>query len=530
MRAVALYGTIGSLILAAVGASPAGGTIAPPDPRGVAEAQGVAAAADRAASAGIDFGTCPEAENLPSSVGCGTVTVPLDYSRPDGASISLTVSRARAEGTSANHQGALLHNPGGPGGSSMDFPLYTELPEWSRTAQAYDFIGYAPRGVGRSAPLSCQDPAEFAKAPVNVPVHPTEAQKRAGRRQAETYARGCAEKAGPSLRHYTSLNNVRDLDVIRAALGEKQLNFLGSSYGTYLGALYAELFPGHVRRMVLDSPVDPDPRKIWYRDNLMQSLAFEERWEDWRAWVARHHATYRLGRTSEEVQRSYTEARKRLEREPAGGRVGSAQLHAAFLKTGYYDGVWAERAAALSAYLRRDDPDPLVSLAAPRPEDAAEYENGNAVYTAVECNDASWPRDWRVWDRDNTMLAGVAPFETWDNAWMNLPCARWPGPRQRPLDVRTAPGELPPVLILAAQRDAATPYAGALSLHERLYGSSLVTERKAGTHGIAGGESECVNRHLETYLLRGTVPGPGAVCEPHDEPRPEQDAQASPDA
>lgn len=528
MRAVALYGTIGSLILTALGASTAGGTTTPPDPSGTAEAQGVAIAARRAASTGISFGPCPAADDLPRPVRCGIVTVPLDYGRPDGTTIPLTVSRAPATGPSANRQGALVYNPGGPGSSGMDFPLYAELREWRTTAQVYDFVGYAPRGVGRSAPLSCQDPAEFAKAPVNAAVHPTEKQKRVHRREAESYARGCAEKAGPSLRHYTSLNNARDLDVIRAALGERQLNFLGSSYGTYLGALYAELFPRHVRRMVLDSPVDPDPQKIWYRANLMQSLAFEQRWEDWLAWVARHDSTYDLGRTPDEVQRSYTEARERVEREPAGGTVGSAQLHAAFLKTGYYDGVWTERAAALSAYLRHDDPDRVVSLAAPRPDDAVSDENSNAVYTAVECNDAPWPRDWRSWDRDNSVLAGVAPFETWDNAWMNMPCAYWQAPRQRPLDVRTRPGELPPVLILAAQRDAATPYTGALALHERLFGSSLVTERKAGTHGIAGGQSTCVNRHMDTYLLHGTVPGHGAVCEPHDEPSPEPEEEAEP--
>ncbi|GLX47729.1 hypothetical protein Shyhy01_06790 [Streptomyces hygroscopicus subsp. hygroscopicus] len=113
-----------------------------------------------------------------------------------------------------------------------------------------------------------------------------------------------------------------------------------------------------------------------------------------------------------------------------------------FLTAGYDDDYWPSRAAALSAYLR-GDPEPLVALASPRAGSAAAAENGAAVYTAVECNDAPWPRDWAVWDRDDTRLARVAPFETWDNAWMNLPCAYWPAPRQRPQDVRTAPGALP---------------------------------------------------------------------------------------
>ncbi len=294
--------------------------------------------------------------------------------------------------------------------------------------------------------------------------------------------------------------------MLRAALGERKLTFMGASYGTYFGALYATLFPSHVRRMVFDSAVNPDPEKVWYGNNLDQSAAFEIRWADFRAWMARHDKVYKLGRTAEEVRRSYEKARARLAASPAGGTVGPAQLQGAFLQAGYFDDYWPQRALALSAYLK-GDPKPLIQLAGPHPEAAAEQENGNAVYTAVECNDAPWPTDWRTWDRDNTRLARVAPFETWDNVWMNLPCAYWSAPRQKPLDVRTLPGELPPTLILAAERDAATPYEGAEELQRRLWGSVLVTENGAGTHGIAGGPNTCVNGYLDAYLLEGRLPG-----------------------
>ncbi len=168
---------------------------------------------------------------------------------------------------------------------------------------------------------------------------------------------------------------------------------------------------------------------------------------------------YGLGDTPREVQNSYERASARLAVEPAGGTVGPAQLQGAFLRAGYYDDYWPARAEALSAYLQ-GDPGPLADLAGPHPDAAAEAENAQAVYTAVECNDAPWPTDFSVWDRDNTRLARRAPFETWDNVWTNLPCAFWPAPRQRPLDVRTGPGELPPTLILAAEDDAATPTTG----------------------------------------------------------------------
>jgi pimeloyl-ACP methyl ester carboxylesterase len=470
------------------------------------------------------------------------VQVPLDYADPFGRQIRLTVSRVPASGKAAGkasgkavgRQGALVFNPGGPGGSGMYFPAVAQVPGWRRIAAAYDLVGYAPRGVGRSAPVSCQDPAALAHGPTMAPVHPSAAYKRERIAKAQAYARGCAARTGPALRHYTTLNNARDLEVLRAALGEERLTFMGASYGTYFGALYAAMFPGHVRRMVLDSVVDPDPEQIWYRGNLDQSLAFERRWADFRTWVAKHDDIYHLGRTAPAVQRSYDRARERLARRPAGGTVGPGELQSAFLGAGYYDEYWAPRAAALSMYLR-GEPQPLIDQAAPSTDRQSlkDVENGTAVYTAVLCNDGPWPTDWATWDRDNTELAKRAPFETWDNAWMNLPCAYWPAPRQTPADIRTDRGDLPPVLLLAAERDAATPYAGALELRRRLPGSVLVTERGSGTHGIGGGANKCVNAHMEAYLLSGTLPaGDGSECGPHPEPKPfrlgERKRQASP--
>lgn len=553
MRALALYGTIGSLVLTALATAPADSAPAVPE------------AATAPAVRPLAFGRCAPVEQLPSSVECATLTVPLDYARPHGKKIELTVSRIRAKAPK-ERQGALVFNPGGPGASSMSFPLYSSLPKWRRIARAYDFVGYAPRGVGRSAPLSCQDPKEYATAPSDSHTHPDEAFKRKKVAEAKAYAEGCARRAGADLPYYNSLNNARDLDLLRAALGERKLTFMGASYGTYFGALYATLFPGHVRRMVFDSVVNPAPEQIWYRNNLDQDIAFQGRWRDWLRWVAAHDATYHLGTTERAVQRAYDQMVERVREKPAGGKVGPGQVQSAYVKVGYHDAYWPLRAAALAAFARGDSA-PLIAQAKPRPGGEKAAENANAVYTAVECNDASWPRDWHTWDRDNTATAKIAPFETWDNAWMNLPCAFWPdrsqsaaaglseavgrikdggregdevaqaaghaagtradealhGPR-RPLDVRTAPGALPPVLLLAAERDAATPYAGALELQRRLPGSSLVTERGAGTHGVAFGPNACANRYTEDYLLHGTVPGHRVSCAPRPGPEPERKA------
>ncbi|WP_326587349.1 alpha/beta fold hydrolase [Streptomyces sp. NBC_01294] len=515
--------------LPAHAAGPAGP--APRDPLGgtAAEAAGAALAAQRAAataaaggSGGLDFRGCPDAERLPAPVRCATLRVPLDYARPDGPQISLTVSRVpatRARG--ADRQGALVHNPGGPGASGMQFPLVAGLAGWERIAAAYDLVGYAPRGVGRSAPLSCQDPAARTKGPTPEPADPSPADKRQRVEAARAYAHGCARRAGAALPYYTTLNNARDLHVLRAALGEEKLTFLGSSYGTYLGAVYATLHPGRVRRMVLDSAVDPDPRRVWYRNNLDQAPGFERRWYDFRAWVARHHGTYRLGATPAAVQASYERVRDAVARTPAGGAVGTGELRAAYLQAAYYDDVWPDRAAALAAFLR-GDPAELTAQAAPDPAVAAAAENATAVYTAVLCNDASWPADFATWDRDNTELARTAPFETWANAFLNLPCAYWPvRERQRPVAVGAQPERLPRTLVVAAERDGATPYPGALELQRRLgAGSSLVTETGSGSHGVVGGRNDCVDRHVERYLLTGSTPGWRVRCAPHPEPAP----------
>jgi pimeloyl-ACP methyl ester carboxylesterase len=323
------------------------------------------------------------------------------------------------------------------------------------------------------------------------------------------------------LPHMTTPNTARDLDVIRAALGEKKLNFLGVSYGTYLGAVYGTLFPGHVRRMVVDSVVNPSREKIWYQANLDQDVAFEMRWQDWQDWVAKNDATFHLGTTRAEVQAKWLELRAAAKKEPIGGVVGPAELIGFFQSAPYYDSAWVSVATVFSKYVAGDT-QALVDAAAPDLSDTAgnaASENGNAVYTAVECADAKWPTSWERWDRDNTRLHRDHPFLTWSNAWMNLPCATWPVKQHTPVDVKTGKG-LPPVLIVQAERDAATPYGGALELHQRFKGSRLITEKDAGSHGVTGLVNSCVNNRVDAYLLTGELDARDVTCEPHATPKP----------
>lgn len=280
-RRATAFGTAGALVTATLIAgavSAPAASAAPADGHGHGrswdrEARGAAIAAARAARAGIDWEDCAADWNLPKPIQCGYVTVPMDYAKPYGKQIRLAVDRIGNTGTRSERQGALIYNPGGPGGSGLRFParVTNKSAVWANTAKAYDFVGFDPRGVGHSAPISCVDPQEFVKAPKADPVPGSEADKRAQRKLAREYAEGCFERSGEMLPHMTTPNTARDLDVIRAALGEKKLNYLGVSYGTYLGAVYGTLFPDHVRRMVVDSVVNPSRDKIWYQANLDQT-------------------------------------------------------------------------------------------------------------------------------------------------------------------------------------------------------------------------------------------------------------------
>lgn len=533
MRRTTAFGAAGTLItgsliagaiMAPVANADAGrGSAGADAKRTSAEARGVALAAQRAAKAGIDWRACPADWGLEKGVMCGWVTVPVDYAKPNGKKIKLAVDRIGSTGTKKERQGALLYNPGGPGGSGLRFPnrVATKAKLWEKTAKAYDFVGFDPRGVGHSAPISCVDPQEFVKAPKLDPVPDSEADKRAQRKLAAEYAAGCAERSGDMLPHMTTPNTARDLDVIRAALGEKKLNFLGVSYGTYLGAVYGTLFPSHVRRMVVDSVVNPSKKKIWYQANLDQDVAFEIRLKDWMKWVAKYDATFHLGDTAAKVSKNWDKLRAAAKKEPLGGVVGPAELISYFQSAPYYDSAWVEIATNFSKYVA-GDAKPLIEAASPDLSDTAGNivsENGNAVYTAVECADAKWPTSWKKWDRDNTRIHRDNPFMTWSNAWMNLPCATWKSKQHEPVEVKTGKG-LPPVLIAQSTRDAATPYEGAVELHKRFKGSRLITEKDAGSHGITNLVNPCLNDRVDTYLLTGKVDSKDVTCAPHATPKP----------
>ncbi|KUN89703.1 peptidase [Streptomyces bungoensis] len=448
---------------------------------------------------------------------CASLKVPLDHANPSGTQITLALSRVPH--TAPTSQGPLLVNPGGPGGSGLTLAGFvaSALPE--KVAARYDVIGFDPRGVGRSTPALDCAPGHFRPVrPDTVPATPELERRNLAR--AESFAAACGRRYARVLPYLNTADAARDMDAVRQALGARQLTYFGYSYGTYLGAVYAKLFPERVRRLVLDSIVDPSG--VWYEDNLAQDHAFDDRHRALMAWIARHDARYRLGTDPARVEARWYAMRAALAKRPAGGEVGAAELEDTFIPGGYYDGYWPYLAEAFAAYANDHDPEPLVEAYRNLAAVGASGDNGYSVYTAVQCRDALWPRSWNRWRADTRSVYGKAPFMAWNNAWYNAPCAFWPTGPLRRVDVANA--ELPPALLFQATDDAATPYPGGVRVHRLLARSSLVVERGGGNHGITLSGNACLDGYLAAYLADGTLPhGTGeadAVCEKSPGPEP----------
>ncbi|GAA2595795.1 alpha/beta hydrolase [Streptomyces lienomycini] len=501
----------------------AGAVTAVPAEAGAPRPPHLGPAALAAPATGPHWKTCAS-DDYPT-LQCASLKVPLDHARPRGEQITLALSRVPH--TAETYQGPLLVNPGGPGGSGLTLAGFVASSLPAKVAAQYDVIGFDPRGVGRSSPaLDCL-PGHFDPVrPDSLPDTP--GVERANLARAKSFADACGEKYADVLPHIGTVAAARDMDAIRAALGAEKLNYFGYSYGTYLGAVYARLYPDRVRRLVLDSVVGPDD--VWYDANLRQDLAFNDRHRAFLAWIAEHDAAYGLGTDPERVEAAWYAMRAALAERPAGGKVGASELEDTYLPGGYYNGYWPYLAEAFAAYADDGDTGPLVEAYENFGAPDASGDNGYSVYTAVECRDASWPRDWDEWRDDSWDLYGKAPFMVWNNAWYNAPCAFWPTPSRQPVDV--ANGELPPVLLFQATGDAATPYEGGVTAHRSLRGSSLVVEEGGGNHGITLSGNACLDEYLAAYLTDGTVPrGEGgeadAVCPALPDPKPLESKAAS---
>jgi pimeloyl-ACP methyl ester carboxylesterase len=446
---------------------------------------------------------------------CGFVTVPRDYGDPEAGTLRLAVSRVRH--TTRRSQGVMLTNPGGPGGPGRWMAALGQLMP-AGSGAGYDWIGFDPRGVGASRPrLSCQPRYFHADRPPYRPTTPVIL--RGWLRRSLGYAQACGAKHGDLLEHMTTEDTVRDMNRIRSALGAPRISFYGYSYGTYLGQVFATLFPDRLHRMVLDSNVDP--RHVWYDAGKPQMRAQNRVFRLFFRWVARYHRTYRLGRTAAVVERRYLREQRALVNRPARGVLGPSEFADAFVPALYLELAWPLVADAFAAQARGNDPRPLIRLY--RFSDTPGDDNQYAAFNAVTCTDAPWPERATVL-ADARRMYQVAPLIAWASTWFSGPCMFWPAAASSPVEVEGTDHRF---LLVGQTLDGATPFQESVAVRGIFPRSRLVAIRGGSTHGSTPDLSgPCANARLAVYLRRGALPprragaGPDVVCQAPPPPRP----------
>jgi pimeloyl-ACP methyl ester carboxylesterase len=514
MRTLRILVTVGTALLLGgdPAISPAAASPAAASPATASPATASPATASPATASPLAWHTCrtgpdDDAGAALDAAGarCAELAVPLDYSRPHGRSITIALSRLAATDP-AHRRGALVPNPGGPGDPALD--LVVELAQVAPALAArYDLIGMDPRFVGRSTPLTCRwDTGLSMRA---APTRRTFAETTA---RARELAAGCVRGNEDLLPHASTRNTARDLDQVRAALGEPKLSYLGWSAGSYLGAVYTQLFPGRVDRFVLDSAVDPDA----YGPGVTRVMgaATEAALRNWAGWAATRDATYHLGASRAAVLATVTRVNRSAASRPL--RVGRFTVDSQllplllFLPIRFdtdedYAGIAADvRVLADAAEGRPVTPTPglLANL-------TTATTTGTGDGTFLLCADRAAPRDPETYYRD--IRAHRASEPLFGPLTRNVtPCAFWP----------TAPTEAPtrihntmPVLIVGATGDPRTPYPGQLALHRALAGSRMVTLDNAYRHLVYGLEDNaCVDGAVNRYLLDGVLPAADLTC------------------
>ncbi|NMO16669.1 alpha/beta fold hydrolase [Pyxidicoccus fallax] len=467
----------------------------------------------------LTWGPCPSA--LDPALECTTLAVPLDYRNPGGRAIDVAVSRIRAENP-ALRRGVLFTNPGGPGASGLDLPALIRplLPQEVR--DRYDVIGIDPRGVGRSTPVSCGLSAEEASEALVPLMQP------GGFGPTAAFMRGVAERcthvSSDLLPHMTTANTARDFDRVRAALGEERLSYLGWSYGTYLGAVYASLFPDRTDRVVLDSAVHPG--WVWREQFRSWKLAgdpdfgqgplLQPRFRDFAVWAAARDAELGFGATPEAVRSTYFALLRQATARPVRTSLGYVadgewfrELTFAFL---YGDDtfpaivtLWSEVRAGV------DQPPP-----APLPPGPVPVDNSTASALAILCGDVAWPRPVEQYRLELAFDTLAFPMfgELGSNVW---PCAFWATTPTEPLVELSAEGPRN-VLIVQGLRDPATPYVGGIAMRQKLgRRASLLTVDQGGHAIYVFTANACVTEAVTAHLVSDAL-APDGFCPAGDAP------------
>ncbi|NGN62486.1 alpha/beta hydrolase [Streptomyces sp. A7024] len=443
---------------------------------------------------------------------CAKLTVPLDYADPSGPTIEVALNRLPATDES-RRIGALFTNPGGPGGSGIDFAFDAKGFFTERVRERYDIVGMDPRGIGESSPVECLLGDPFFKA--DDAGH-TE-------RRAELFAAGCAKKSGKVLPHVGTDNTARDLDVARAALHQDKLHYYGISYGTLLGQFYAQQFPKKTGRMVLDSVVDPTH---WPGDATSDANGYENGLTVM-VQTCVDGGRCPMGDTRAAVMAKLDDLLAKLDKKelPAGDGPDVSKFEVLSLLQGatYNEGAWPQVYKALAAAFKGDGKGFRAAVYGPEDdaEDGAEGAAGgkseefalSGSYEAVAClHLAAEDRTTAAAREAGQEARKVAPHFSEGVEAQRMACADWPAPSLPAADRAVRARGTPPILLVNNTYDGATSVAWARGVHGQLEDSMLATNTSGG-HGFYP-MGDCTHKVVDDFLLNRTRPEPGKVC--HD--------------
>jgi pimeloyl-ACP methyl ester carboxylesterase len=463
-------------------------------------------------------GTTPDA----ATTECATADLPLDYDRPRGHDVHIAVARVPAADQD-NRIGALFFNFGGPGGAAVDYLQEVGATGyWSALNERFDIVAFDPRGVGQSTPgVDCkvdQEKEGIYSQPFTTPFN---LDVRALLRKDKSYVRSCTRNNGRILSHLSTANVARDMDRLRALVGERKLNYFGYSYGTFLGATYASLFPNRYRSMVLDGPVDAHNyiNRPW-RDLAEQSAGFERGFRRFFQACARDQVAC-SGFGADDPWAAWDELVESADASPipADGYaadprpVDGDDLRWAATGEVYLKEAWGELGLALKMAQDGDGSliRELVDLDYERNDDGT-YGNGYDLYFAIGASEQRYPRDVGFYLDRGEDAWGLFDDVFFNNGYIELNYGLWP---ERDRDAYGGPFKVsdskPTPLVIANTYDPATPYRGALRLVRQLGNARLITMRGDG-HTAYPGESSCIDTAAEAYVNELTLPAKGTVC------------------
>ncbi|MFI6495192.1 alpha/beta hydrolase [Streptomyces sp. NPDC050564] len=446
---------------------------------------------------------------------CATLKAPLDYTKPDGDTISLALIRTKATDPD-KRIGSLLFNFGGPGASGVSI-LPTAGNEFQTLNSRYDLVGFDPRGVGASAPVTClTDKETDAYYAGDSPPDTTTPQDSAN--AADTYLQRCRHNSGKILAHVDTVSAARDMDLMREVLGDRQLHYFGMSYGTKLGAVYAHLYPTHVGHLVLDAVVDPTKDPL--QETLAQTKGFQLALNNYmKDCAAAHGPACPTGHGGTEGNQKLTALLNTLDQHPLPTRDGR-KLTAGLAFTGimsalYSQTTWPTLTTALDEAQHLGHGDTLLALAdVYNGRDAqGRYSNINSANTAINCAD----QKQRYTDTDvHTHLPQfrtASPLFGDAMAWSITSCTGWPVTTTSTSTPHVnAPGSAP-ILVIGNTGDPATPYQGAQNMAHQLGDGIGINITLTGQgHGGYTSNNTCLKNTVDQYLLNNTTPPPNTTC------------------